>query len=163
MRDHQKEFYYTKDSTNNKEVPDYRAQQKSQIESERDVVFKPHQLEYFYSEEETSQKMWALDKMLNQIYRFLMLVVGSCASIALYRHIKQQKEMREFARQVRLKIEKTGGTAVINSDQSVSIIMDGKVQATLFVGDKRLKSESNLVVSKEPNQHLRQVITTLVS
>lgn len=36
--------------------------------------------------------------------------------------------MREYASSVSLKIEKTGGEAVVNPDLSVSIIMDGKVQ-----------------------------------
>lgn len=35
--------------------------------------------------------------------------------------------MRDFARSVSLKIEKTGGAVVVNPDNSVSIIMDGKV------------------------------------
>jgi len=57
----------------------------------------------------------------------LKFIIGSCVSIALYRHLKQQKEMRDFARSVSLKIEKTGGAVVVNPDNSVSIIMDGKV------------------------------------
>jgi hypothetical protein len=35
--------------------------------------------------------------------------------------------MREYAKQVSQKLEKTGGAAILNEDNSVSIIMDGKV------------------------------------
>ena len=69
--------------------------------------------------------------MLNKIYTVLKFIVGTCVSIALFRHLKQQKEMRDFARSVSLKIEKSGGAVVVNQDNSVSIIMDGKVQVVL--------------------------------
>ena len=52
-------------------------------------MFQPNQLEYFYTEEETSTRAWALDRMLNRIYTVLKFIVGSCVSIALYRHLKQ--------------------------------------------------------------------------
>jgi len=39
--------------------------------------------------------------------------------------------MRDYANAVSLKIEKTGGEAVVNPDMSVSIIMDGKVQQVI--------------------------------
>jgi len=75
--------------------------------------------------------------------------MGSCVSIALYRHLKQQKEMREYAKQVSQKLEKTGGAAILNEDNSVSIIMDGKVQVVL-PGDAKPSAEGILKLSSQP-------------
>ena len=65
--------------------------------------------------------------------------------------------MREFARSVSLKIEKSGGAVVVNQDNSVSIIMDGKVQVVL--PSENAQAEENTVgalkSNREPQQHLR--------
>lgn len=87
--------------------------------------------------------------MLNRVYNFLKFFLGSLALIALYRHLKQQKEMREYAKQVSQKLEKTGGAAILNEDNSVSIIMDGKVQVVL-PSEQKPTAESILKSSDVP-------------
>jgi hypothetical protein len=42
------------------------------------------------------------------------------------------------------KIEKSGGVAVVNADESVSIIMDGNVQEVIPADDRRILSGSTI-------------------
>ena len=65
--------------------------------------------------------------------------------------------MREFARSVSLKIEKSGGAVVVNQDNSVSIIMDGKVQVVLPSENAQAEeiTVGALKSNREPQQHLR--------
>ena len=56
--------------------------------------------------------------------------------------------MRDYANSVSLKVEKTGGEAVVNSDMSVSIIMDGKIQQVIKVQDLKLvNNDHQLIIS----------------
>ena len=90
-------------------------------------MFEPNQLDYFYSEEETSRHMYRIEDFLHKLYSVLKIAFVGFASVVAYRTLKQQKDMKEYAYQVATKIERTGGQAIINKDKSVSIVMDGKV------------------------------------
>ena len=58
------------------------------------------------------------------------MVVGACGALAW--HFKQRYDMRHFADKVSTRLEKQGGAAVLNEDDSsVTIYMDGKVQEVI--------------------------------
>ena len=48
--------------------------------------------------------------------------------------------MKDYAYAVSTKVEKSGGAVVINQDNSVSILMDGKIQEVIAVDDRKLNS-----------------------
>ena len=120
--------YYTKDFKLMKEVPKHRLQHREGLESgERDIVIAPNNIEFFYAAEETSERPYKIEKFLEKLYRYA-LIFGVCfGSVALYLHLKQHRDMHQYANEVSKKIEKEGGRAVVGEDDSVTIYMDGKV------------------------------------
>ena len=79
-------------------------------------MFKRNQLDFFYGEEETSQRVWNTDRNLNWLYSFLKMVFLLGGSVILFRTVKQQTEMRVYADKVAKRVEGTGGRAIINAD-----------------------------------------------
>ena len=134
-------MYYTKDFKNVKEVPSHRLKHR-QIEQddakERDVMIQPNNIEFFYAEEETSERMYRIESHLERVYRVLKWLFLSAGSIILILHLKQRREMYQYASDVSKMIEKEGGEAVIGEDDSVTIYMDGKVQEVIPKEDRRI-------------------------
>lgn len=58
--------------------------------------------------------------------------------------------MRVWGYEVSKKLEKSGGAAQINDDNSVSIIMDGKVQEVIPADDRRLQNDEPIVKNSQP-------------
>lgn len=82
-------------------------------------MFQPNQLEFFYGEEETNQKVWNLDRHLNRIYFLLKVCFALGSAIVVYRTAKQQYEMRKYADAISIRLQKEGGSVIINPDQSL--------------------------------------------
>ena len=127
------------------------------------MMFKRNQLDFFYGEEETSQRVWNTDRNLNWLYSFLKMVFLLGGSVILFRTVKQQTEMRVYADKVAKRVEGTGGRAIVNADKSVQIIMDGKVQEVIPSDDRRISNQETTLHSEGmARQHLRLAITHLV-
>ena len=71
----------------------------------------PNNIEFFYSAEERSERIWRMDDRLNWIYKWLSRFVLAAASVALTIHLKSRKDMRDAAVLVSQKIEKEGAKA----------------------------------------------------
>lgn len=76
---------------NNKAVPEHRKQQMKlgQQTDSKQVMFQSNQLEFFYGEEETSDRVYKVDRFLNGIYNILKLGFLTFALVVGYRHFKQ--------------------------------------------------------------------------
>ena len=158
-------MYYTKDHKLVKEVPKHRLKHREiGIDNpDREVLIQPNNIEFFYAEEETSERTYRIESFLERLYRTL-LWAGLCfGSIAIFLHVRQHRAMHLYANEVSKKIEKEGGRAVVGEDDSVTIYMDGKVQEIIPKDDRRIVN--NQVDSIKRNdivrQHLRELIAIL--
>ena len=129
-------LHYSDDFSTQKEVPQHRLKHRhgdaEGIEApEREVMIQPNNIEFFYAEEETSERIWWFDNFMDKLYKVLSrsFAIGIC--VAVYLHFKQQYDMQKFAEKVSVRLEKHGGMAVVNNDNSVTILMDGKVQEVI--------------------------------
>ena len=123
-------IFYTQDYKNVKEVPDHRLKHREpkELESgEREVMIAPDSLEFFYAAEETSERAYKLERLLNRIYRVLVWLFASSVFVFVTMHAKQHYELQTYASDVSKKISKEGGKAVVGDDGSLTIYMDGKV------------------------------------
>jgi hypothetical protein len=74
-----------------KQAPDHR---KTLSTSEQ---LKASQLNFFYGEEETSERVWRIDHRLSVIYKYLVRAVLIALSVALFLHVRHRYQMRYFA------------------------------------------------------------------
>jgi len=54
-------------------------------------------MDYFYSEEETSSRMYSIENFLHHLYNALKVFFAGFAIVVTYRTLKQSKDMREYA------------------------------------------------------------------
>lgn len=57
----------------------------------------PNNIEFFYSAEERSERIWRIDDRLNWIYKWLSRFVLTAAAIGLGLHLKSRRDMRDAA------------------------------------------------------------------
>ena len=91
-----KGIFYTQDYKSVKEVPDHRLNHRepTQLESgEREVMIQPDSIEFFYAAEETSERAYRLEAMLNRIYSVLKWIFASAAVVFISMHAKQRYEL----------------------------------------------------------------------
>ena len=127
-----------------KEVPDHRLNHRepTQLESgEREVMIQPDSIEFFYAAEETSERAYRLEALLNRIYSVLKWIFASAAVVFVSMHAKQRYELVTYANDVSKKLVKEGGKAVVGDDGSLTIYMDGKVQEIIPNEDRRIANK----------------------
>jgi hypothetical protein len=71
-----------------------------------------------------------MDARLSFVYKWLVRAVSGALSVALFLHLRQTYQMRNYANQVVQRIEKEGGQVVVD-DNIMTIMMDGKVQEVI--------------------------------
>jgi len=99
---------FTEDFKTMKEVPEYRRPVTSG--PSKQVLMPNHaELDFFYAEEETNEKVWKADAGLNAAYRLLQFGAVAFLTYAAYRHFHQQARMYKFANLVSERIDKKGG------------------------------------------------------
>ena len=104
-------------------------------------MIQPDSLEFFYAAEETSERAYKLERLLNRIYRVLVWLFASSVFVFVTMHAKQHYELKTFASDVSKKINKQGGKAVVGDDGSLTIYMDGKVQEVIPKEDRRIANK----------------------
>ena len=71
----------------------------------------PNNIEFFYSAEERSERIWRIDDRLNRVYTWLARFMLAAFAVALSIHLKSRKDMRDAAFAVSKRIEKEGAKA----------------------------------------------------
>ena len=89
--------HYADDFSNIKEVPHHRLKHRNpnideegnRIENpERQVMIQPNNIEFFYAEEETSERVWRLDFFMDKMYFILSRGMAVGVVVAIFRHFK---------------------------------------------------------------------------
>ena len=63
-------------------------------------MIQPDSLEFFYAAEETSERAYRLEKLLNNIYRVLKWIFASAFVVFVSMHAKQRYELNTYASDV---------------------------------------------------------------
>ena len=115
-------------------------------------MLSPNNIELFYAEEETSERVWATDAFFNRIHFLAVRALAFGAVCGLAFHIKQLHDARKYAREISGKVYKEGGEAILGKDNSVTILMDGQIQEIIQADDRRLLggSEGGLAKNDSP-------------
>ena len=80
---------FTEDFKTMKEVPEHRRQVTSTSNKNQQVLMPNHaELDFFYAEEETNERVWKTDAGLNAAYRLLQFAAVAFVSFAAYRHFE---------------------------------------------------------------------------
>ena len=85
---HIKTIKLSEDYKNVKEVPDFRREQHMGAGAENTQIIMPSNLEYFYTAEESSERIWRFDVYMNRLYGMLKYGFALFFLVAGYRHIK---------------------------------------------------------------------------
>ena len=87
--------YYSEDFKLHKEVPKHRLKHReADLESsEREIVIQPNNIEFFYAEEETSERAYRLESQLEKLYRILLWAALCAGSVVLFLHLRQRHQM----------------------------------------------------------------------
>ena len=94
-------------------------------------MIQPNNLQYFYEEKETSQRVFNYHYRINLVWKFMTYAAVVCGTYALWFTWKQNRDMWQVAANVVQKIEKSGGQTIKNSDGSIQILFDGKIVDTI--------------------------------
>ena len=69
-------------------------------------MIQPNNIEFFYAEEETSERIWRLDAFMDRLYKIISRSAMVGVLVALGLHIKQRVELDTYAAKVSQRIEK---------------------------------------------------------
>ena len=92
-----------------------------------DYMLKPNNLQYFYEEQETSEKVFTYHKRLHLLWRYTCFGMALVSSYFLFISLKQNHEIWESAFTVVRNAEERGYKTVLQADKSVQIFIDGKI------------------------------------
>ena len=130
---------------------------------EQPVMIKPNNLEYFYEEKETSERVDNYHRYLNILWQIAATSTAIFAVFAFVRHNKEQQEIWDTAEQVVSQVEKRGGRTGIRDDGSVVIEIDGKVVDVIpSIEKKNLQQAKDRLKQMDINDCLRDAIMYLV-
>ena len=126
---------------------------------QRQFMIRPNDLEYFYEEKETSEKVYQYHQRLNAMWRFATSFAVVFAAWAFYKAYEQQEEIWSAAGAVVIpKTSAKGGTTRVRDDGSVEVVVDGKVVDVI--------TDSNMSEDRKPGElqsTLRQAIAYAIT
>lgn len=119
--------FKTKDDVADERRDSLKHESQSKEVSMEDYMLKPNNLQYFYEEKETSERVFAYHRRMHLLWRYTCVTMFFVSSYFLFIQLKQNHETWESAYTVVRNAEERGCKTVVQADKSVSIFIDGKL------------------------------------